>query len=186
MTDWQTSGVRLQLRSVSERTPGKKNVWKNMYKKKYMDVWVMQKKEGEKGGFKPREWEDKKTNLYPIRGMWGPHGGSVSCEKLKETDSNCPISTSNKPRAPCSWRGCLISNTQPQKKVPPPPHTSPSSSSPCLFISTTSPSLQPPRFLYFFSLGFFCALVLSISSITLLSNSPKHCTGYTSHHLSPV
>lgn len=31
-----------------------------MYKK-YMGVWVMQKREGEKGGFKPREWEDKKN-----------------------------------------------------------------------------------------------------------------------------
>lgn len=149
MTDWQTSGVRLQLRSVSERTPGKKMFEKNMYEKIHGCLSNAEKRRW-KGGFKPREWEDKKTNLYPIRGMWGPHGGSVSCEKLKETDSNCPISTSNKPRAPCSWRGCLISNTQPQKKVPPPPHTSPSSSSPCLFISTTSPSLQPPRFLFFF------------------------------------
>lgn len=69
----------------------------------------------------------KKPNLFPIRGGEAP-GGAVSCEKLKETDSNCPISTSNKPWLRAPGEAASYPSTSPQKKVslspPPPPRPS--------------------------------------------------------------
>lgn len=71
MTDWQTSRVKLQLRSVRKRK-------KALKKKTNRGTWVIEnKRRWEKKGFK--NWgcertKKKKSNLYPIRGMWGTQG----------------------------------------------------------------------------------------------------------------
>lgn len=87
MTDWQTSGVKLQLHSVSKRPPGKKMFEKkNMYKEKKnknTGVWVVWKRKGEGGGLNQGSERTKKTNLYLIRGMWGPPWGIRKLWKIK-------------------------------------------------------------------------------------------------------
>lgn len=121
----------------------------------------IKKMKGGAGGC-TEKWRKRK---FPIRKVWWTQGVPVTGEKLKETDSNCPISTSNKPWLfPPGESALHTAHHKIQQRCPP------------MLILTP-----------YYRHDFFSTLTLSsISLIIPLSNSLKHCTGYTIQCLSPV
>lgn len=69
-----------------------------------IDLRVQIKRRRREGGLLDKTFPQKKEdckkerqiNFISFRKVWYTKGVPVTCEKLKETDSNCPISTSNK------------------------------------------------------------------------------------------